>query len=96
LTKRLVFAYQLPPQPSAPRVAVWRALKRLPGHYLVDGVFIVSPTELHRLELMELVHDVRNYGGKAVLFVATSDDDADLGHPWRRAKPKRAQVRRRA
>jgi hypothetical protein len=82
----LLFTYHLPKEPSAPRVAVWRALKKLPGHYLVDGLYALPISELYEMELLELVHDVRNYGGKAALFTATAVEGADLASNWTRAR----------
>lgn len=97
-TKWVVLVYKLPPEPSAPRVAVWRALKRLEGRYLVDGAFAVKASEANVLAIRQLAHDVRNYGGDAlVLDVADVDDEramrpmADDAPPARgkRARPSR-------
>lgn len=70
MSRLLLFVYRLPSSPSAPRVALWRALKRLPGTYLRDGVYTVAATRLHLEELRHLAHDVRNEGGTADVFVA--------------------------
>lgn len=65
-----LLVYKLPPEPSAPRVAVWRALKKLPGAYLVDGTFAAPADELTALTLRHLAHDIRNAGGEAFVFEA--------------------------
>ena len=79
MAKWVVLVYKLPPEPSAPRVAVWRALKRLEGRYLVDGAFAVKASEGNELAIRQLAHDVRNYGGDAlVLDVSAVDDEAAM------------------
>ncbi|MCA1811662.1 MAG: hypothetical protein LC623_06585 [Halobacteriales archaeon] len=68
--------YRLPPNPSAPRVAAWRALKRLPGGYLQDGTFVAPSTDETDLQLHILAHDIRNQGGEASLLHCDRVDDA--------------------
>jgi len=76
VAKWLLFAYRLPSEPSAPRVALWRALKRLDGGaYVADGVFAMRDSELARVELDHLAHDVRNDGGEATVLSASPLDD---------------------
>lgn len=87
MARWLLFLYRLPSHPSAPRVAVWRALKRLPGAYLQDGVFAIRHSQLHSMELRNLAHDVRNYGGQAILVETTNIDGEDALSP----APKRAK-----
>lgn len=70
MPKWLLFLYRLPSQPSAPRVATWRALKRMEGGYLQDGVFAAKDTPATRDALANLAHDVRNEGGEASLVEA--------------------------
>lgn len=75
----LLLIYRLPSEPSAPRVAVWRALKRMPGGYLQDGVYVLAATPANRLALDRLAHDIRNDGGEAtVVEAATPDDERHL------------------
>jgi hypothetical protein len=70
-----VLLYRMPSEPSAPRVAVWRALKRLPGGYVQDGAFAAPLTEETETQLRILAHDVRNQDGEATLFTTDSIDD---------------------
>ncbi|MHB8634526.1 MAG: Chromate resistance protein ChrB [Thermoplasmatota archaeon] len=75
----LLLSYHLPPNPSAPRVAVWRALKRMPGGYLQDGTYVVASSDDITLQLGILAHDIRNQGGEAsLLYVDKVDDEAHL------------------
>jgi hypothetical protein len=74
--KWLLLVYRLPSEPSAPRVALWRALKRLDGGaYVADGVFAIRDSEIARQDLDNLAHDVRNDGGEATVLAATPLDD---------------------
>lgn len=76
MTKWLLLLYKLPSEPSAPRVATWRALKRVEGALVQDGVFAAKATSENRLALETLAHDVRNWGGEAALVdVARLDDE---------------------
>lgn len=99
MAKWLALAYKLPPEPSAPRVATWRALKKIEGRYLADGVYVVASTRANDLALRQLAHDVRNYGGEAVVLDVSEADDERLLRPEPvgdeppRAKPKRAKKR---
>ena len=75
----LAFCYRLPSEPSAPRVALWRALQRLDGGLLQDGVFVARDEPETRLALQNLAHDVRNDGGEATLLdIARVDDERHL------------------
>lgn len=67
--------YRLPVEPSAPRVAVWRALKRRVGGYIQDGTFAAPYTEEGETELRILAHDIRNFGGEANLILFDEVDD---------------------
>ena len=72
----LLFLYRIPSEPSAPRVATWRALKRLDGGYLQDGVYLARATDVNADALRTLAHDVRLAGGEAtVAEVARVDDE---------------------
>jgi hypothetical protein len=75
----LLLSYKMPAEPSAPRVAVWRALQKLDGAYLHDGLFAMRAGDLALVTLRELAHDVRNLGGEAnVLEVERTDDERHL------------------
>jgi hypothetical protein len=77
--KWLLLLYRIPSEPSAPRVAAWRALKRMDGAYLQDGAYVAKPTEANRQALESLAHDIRNWGGEASLLdVAKADDERHL------------------
>lgn len=75
MAKWLLLLYRMPPEPSAPRVAVWRALGKLGGTYLQDGAYVLPSSALHREALATLAHDIRNFGGEATLVDAAAVDD---------------------
>lgn len=79
MAKWLVLVYKLPSEPSAPRVAIWRALKQLEGRYLVDGAFATPQTQSNDQTLRKIAGDVRAYGGEAlVLDVASVDNEGAM------------------
>ena len=55
--------YQLPSQPSAPRVSVWRELKRLGALYLQQSVCILPGIETVRTQLEHIATRNSNLGG---------------------------------
>ncbi len=75
MARWIVLLYRMPSEPSAPRVAVWRALKRLPGGYVQDGAFAAPFTEESDTQLRILAHDIRNQDGQATLLVTDAVDD---------------------
>lgn len=75
----LLFAYRLPSEPSAPRVALWRALKKLGGAYVNDGAFLTRNSEQNLVTLRDLSASVRNDGGvAAVLEIVPMEDERHL------------------
>lgn len=92
----LLLVYRLPSEPSAPRVAVWRALKQLPGGYLQDGTFAAPDSEASEVQLGILAHDIRNLGGDASLLHADRVDDERHLRSRLAAAPEPKQGRRKA
>jgi hypothetical protein len=63
--------YQLPREPSTPRISVWRQLRRLGVAQLSDGLVAV-PYDASTKEQMEWVaHRVVEAGGSASIWIAT-------------------------
>lgn len=97
MAKWLVLVYRLPPEPSAPRVATWRALKRLEGRYLQDGVFAIAHSPMNDAAIRQIAHAVRGHAGDAlVLDVAGADVEAALKPaPPEEAPPAKPRVRKK-
>jgi hypothetical protein len=79
---RWVFlAYRIPREPSTPRIAVWRKLRRLGAAQLLDGL-VALPSEPRTQEQFEwLADEIVEAGGDASLWLAEAVDraaEADL------------------
>lgn len=72
--------YNLPPEPSAPRVQVWRKLKRLGALLLHDAVWVLPATPATIEQLQWLAQEIRDMDGNATVWEAQASllgqDDA--------------------
>jgi hypothetical protein len=63
-------AYRLPREPSTPRIAVWRRLRRLGAVQIVDGL-VALPRDSRTQEQLEwLAEEILEAGGEATVWVA--------------------------
>lgn len=66
----VLLAYRLPREPSTPRIAVWRKLRRLGVAQLLDGL-VGLPHDARTREQLEWVADeVVDAGGEATVWLA--------------------------
>jgi hypothetical protein len=66
----VLLAYRLPREPSTPRIALWRALRRLGVVQVADGV-VALPADSRTRERMEWLADgVLELGGVASVWLA--------------------------
>ena len=66
----VLFAYRLPREPSTPRIALWRSLRRLGVVQLLDGL-VALPADSRTREQMEwLADEVIEGGGEASVWLA--------------------------
>lgn len=66
----MMLAYRLPREPSTPRIALWRALRRLGAVQVMDGLAAL-PLDARTREHMEwLAEDARDNGGQASVWIA--------------------------
>jgi hypothetical protein len=69
----VLLSYRVPREPSTPRIAVWRKLKRLGVAQLGDGL-VALPADARTREHLEWVaEDIEQAGGSAMLWTARPD-----------------------
>lgn len=70
-------AYRLPREPSTPRIAVWRRLRRLGAVQIVDGL-VALPRDSRTQEQLEwLADEIIEANGEATIWVAIPGSVAD-------------------
>jgi len=73
----VLLAYRMPREPSAPRVTVWRKLRRLGAVQLVDGL-VALPANAETVEAFGwLADEVIDAGGEAWTWQATGSKAQD-------------------
>jgi hypothetical protein len=70
MTDWVLLAYRLPREPSTPRTAVWRKLRRLGAASLVDGLVALPDTAANREQLEWLADEVEAAAGEAWVWLA--------------------------
>jgi hypothetical protein len=65
----VLLAYRLPREPSTPRIAVWRRLKRLGVAQLLDGLVALPLDARNREQLEWVADDVAAAGGQATMWI---------------------------
>jgi hypothetical protein len=84
----VLLAYRLPREPSAPRLSVWRKLKRLGVAQLLDGLVALPLDSRNREQLDWLADEVLEAGGEASIWVAepaSAAHDRELAQRLQRA-----------
>ncbi len=64
----LLLHYKLPAEPSAPRVYIWRKLKRLGALLVLDSVWVLPDTPRTREQFQWLAAEIIELGGDALLW----------------------------
>jgi len=67
--KWVLLAYRLPREPSTPRIAVWRRLKRLGVAQLLDGLVALPLDARNREQLEWVADDIADAGGQATMWI---------------------------
>jgi hypothetical protein len=65
-----MLAYRLPREPSGPRLAIWRRLKRLGVAQLLDGLVALPLDSRNRERLEWIAGEVAEAGGDASIWLA--------------------------
>jgi hypothetical protein len=66
----VMLVYRLPREPSTPRIAVWRKLKRLGVAQLADGLVALPADARTREQLEWIAEEVIDAGGAAGVWIA--------------------------
>jgi hypothetical protein len=66
----VLLSYRVPREPSAPRLAVWRRLKRLGVAQLLDGLVALPLDSRNREQLEWTAEQVLEAGGDAAVWLA--------------------------
>src|SRR5215210_8861839 len=69
-TAWVLFAYRLPRDPSTPRSALWRKLRRLGAAQVLDGLAALPLDARNREQLEWLADEVLEAGGEATIWVS--------------------------
>ncbi len=100
----VLLAYRLPREPSTPRIALWRALRRLGAAQLLDGLVALPADSRTREQLEWLADTVVEAGGEATIWLAQPGSSAQertiaatmqagVGEEYRRLVEQVAQAR---
>jgi Protein ChrB, N-terminal len=65
----VLLAYRLPREPSTPRIALWRKLRRLGAAQVLDGLAALPLDARNREQLEWLADEVLEAGGEATIWV---------------------------
>jgi hypothetical protein len=66
----VLLAYRLPREPSTPRIALWRNLRRLGAGQVLDGLAALPLDARNREQLEWLADGILDAGGEATIWVA--------------------------
>ena len=66
----MLLAYRLPREPSTPRIALWRRLRRLGAAQVLDGLAALPLSPQTREHLEWLADEVEDAGGSATVWIA--------------------------
>lgn len=84
-----MLTYRLPREPSAPRLALWRRLKRLGAAQLSDGLVALPADARTREQLEWAAEEVEESGGSAGVWLARPSTRAlerDVAGPMNEAR----------
>jgi hypothetical protein len=72
----VLLAYRLPREPSTPRIALWRALRRLGVVQVLDGLVALPADSRTREQLEWIAEEVLEGGGEATVWLARPGSQA--------------------
>lgn len=69
-TEWVLLSYRLPREPSTPRIATWRKMKRLGVAQINDGLVALPDNANTREQLEWLAAEIVEFGGSAITWLA--------------------------
>jgi hypothetical protein len=88
----VLLSYRLPREPSTPRIALWRRLRRLGAVQIGDGVAALPLDDRAREQFDWLADDVEQAGGEAIVWLAKPSTKAEQRLLERRHAERLAEV----
>ncbi|MCT1434321.1 Chromate resistance protein ChrB [Dietzia maris] len=76
----VLLSYRLPREPSTPRIALWRKLKKLGVAQFADNVVALPDDARSREHLEWLADEVLEWGGQAGIWIASATTQAQELH----------------
>ena len=73
----IAISYALPREPSRPRVAIWRKLKKIGAVNMQQSLWVLPASDESRAFLDEIKEDVVRGGGEAFVLSFSADADGD-------------------
>lgn len=70
MEKWVLLHYKIPPEPSAPRVYIWRKLKRIGAILYQDAIWVLPNNPHTREQFQWLATEIGEQGGEATFWVA--------------------------
>ncbi len=70
MSRWVLLHYKIPPEPSAPRVYIWRKLKRMGAIFYQDAVWVLPNNPHTREQFQWLAAEIIEYGGEATVWEA--------------------------
>jgi hypothetical protein len=90
----VLLSYRIPREPSTPRIAVWRQLRRLGALQIGDGVAALPLDKRTREHMEWLAAEIEEAGGEAVVWLAEPSTRAERRLLERRHSERQDEVRR--
>ena len=90
----VLLSYRIPREPSTPRIAVWRQLRRLGALQIGDGVAALPLDKRTREHMEWLAAEIEEAGGEAVVWLAEPSSRAEQRLLERRHSERQEEVRR--
>ena len=88
----MLISYRIPREPSTPRIAIWRRLKRLGALHIGDGVAAVPHDDASREQIDWIAADIEEAGGEAIVWLATPSTKAEERLLERRRRERLAEL----